>query len=100
MLFFPATPPNTSNGDVTSIHIRRITRMVPKGKAAVALYAMATVLRKQNVKNSGPQNKQPVSKRFLTYITKWTRPDLEEIIMNQNIKFRLIESILYPAGSF
>lgn len=67
MLFFPATPPDKSNGDVTSIHIRRTTTIVPKGKAAVELYAMATVLRKQNVKNSGPQNKQPVSRRFLTY---------------------------------
>ena len=66
MPFLPATPPNTSKGEVTNVHIRTITRMVPNGKAAVALYAMATVLRKQNVKKRGPQNKQPVNNRFLT----------------------------------
>lgn len=66
MLFFPAIPPNTSNGDVTNVHIRTITTIVPNGSAAVAVYAMATVLRKQNVRNKGPQNRDPVSKRFLT----------------------------------
>ena len=35
--FFPAIPPNTSNGDVTSVHIRTITTIVPNGNAAVAL---------------------------------------------------------------
>jgi len=46
--------------------MRIITMIVPKGKAAVALYAIATVFRKQNVKKRGPQNKQPVNIRFLT----------------------------------
>lgn len=66
MLFLPAIPPKTSNGDVTSVQIRRITTMVPKGRAAVAVYAIATVFRKQKVRNRGPQNRHPVNKRFLT----------------------------------
>jgi hypothetical protein len=37
LLFLPAMPPNTSNGEVTSVHIRTITQIVPKGSAAVAL---------------------------------------------------------------
>lgn len=37
LLFLPATPPRTSNGKVTSVQIRRMTRIVPKGSAAVAL---------------------------------------------------------------
>lgn len=64
--FLPATPPKTSKGAVTSVHIRMITRIVPKGNAAVALYAMATVLRKEKVKNNGPQNRKPVNNKFLT----------------------------------
>lgn len=66
LLFFPAIPPNTRSGEVTSAHIRIMTMIVPKGKAAVALYAIATVFRKQNVRKRGPQNKQPVNIRFLT----------------------------------
>ena len=66
LLFFPAIPPNTRRGEVTSAQMRIITMIVPKGKAAVALYAIATVFRKQNVKKRGPQNKQPVNIRFLT----------------------------------
>lgn len=37
LLFFPAIPPNTSNGEVTNVHIRTITTIVPKGSAAVEL---------------------------------------------------------------
>ncbi|KAK8486178.1 hypothetical protein V6N13_026100 [Hibiscus sabdariffa] len=48
LLFLPARLPRTSNGDVTSVHVRTITTIVPKGSAAVALYEIATVLRKQN----------------------------------------------------
>jgi len=46
--------------------MRKMTTMVPKGSAAVALYAIATLLRKQNVRNRGPQNKAPVNIKFLT----------------------------------
>jgi len=66
LLFLPAIPPNTSKGEVTSVHMRTITMMVPKGRAAVALYAIATVFRKQKVRNSGPQKRPPVSSKFLT----------------------------------
>ena len=66
LLFLPATPPRTSKGKVTSIQMRRITKIVPNGSAAVALYIMATVLRKQNVRNRGPQNRNPVISKFLT----------------------------------
>jgi hypothetical protein len=66
LLFFPAIPPNTSNGVVTRAQIRNITTIVPNGNAAVALYAIATVLRKQKVRNRGPQNRAPVSNKFLT----------------------------------
>lgn len=66
LLFFPAIPPNTSKGDVTRSHIRTITTIVPNGRAAVALYAIATVLRKQKVRNRGPQKRLPVNSRFLT----------------------------------
>jgi hypothetical protein len=66
LLFFPAIPPNTRRGEVTSAQMRIMTMIVPKGKAAVALYAIATVFRKQNVKKRGPQNKQLVNIRFLT----------------------------------
>ena len=37
LLFFPAMPPNTSKGDVTSVHIRTITTIVQNGRATVAL---------------------------------------------------------------
>ena len=66
LLFFPAIPPNTSKGDVTSVHIRTITTIVPNGRAAVALYVIATVFRKQNIRNRGPQKRHPVNNRFLT----------------------------------
>jgi hypothetical protein len=44
--------------------------MVPKGNAAVALYVIATVLRKLNVRSRGPQNRPPVNNKFLTCHTK------------------------------
>lgn len=66
MLLLPATLPNMSKGEVTNAHISRITRMVPNGRAAVALYVIETVFRKKKVKNKGPQNKQPVNNKFLT----------------------------------
>jgi len=46
--------------------MRRITIIVPNGSAAVEVYAMATVFRKQNVMKRGPQNIHPVNSRFLT----------------------------------
>jgi hypothetical protein len=70
LLFFPAIPPSTSNGVVTKAQIRNITTMVPKGNAAVALYVIATVLRKLNVRSRGPQNRPPVNNKFLTCHTK------------------------------
>jgi len=70
LLFLPAIAPKISKGDVTSVHIRTITTMVPNGSAAVALYAMATVFKKQNVRNRGPQKRHPVKSRFLTCNTQ------------------------------
>jgi len=37
LLFFPIIPPKTSKGDDTSVHIRAITTIVPRGRAAVAV---------------------------------------------------------------
>ena len=73
LLFFPAMPPRTSNGDVTKLHIKTITTIVPKGSAAVAVYAIATVFRKQKVRKRGPQKRHPVNSRFLTCISKLKR---------------------------
>ena len=87
-LFLPAIPPNTSKGEVTSAHIRRITRIVPNGKAAVALYTIATVFRKQKVKNRGPQNKQPVNNKFLTCNLR--RKNIEFTQTGSVVKIRLI----------
>ena len=46
--------------------MRTMTTIVPNGSAAVALYTIATVLRKQNVRNRGPQKRNPVKSTFLT----------------------------------
>ena len=66
LAFLPAMPPRTVSGKVTSAQMMRMMQMVPKGSAAVDRYAMATVLRNANTRNSGPQNKNPVRSTFRT----------------------------------
>jgi hypothetical protein len=46
--------------------MRKITIIVPNGRAAVELYATATVFRKLNVKNNGPENRLPVNTKIFT----------------------------------
>ena len=43
-----------------------MTQMVPKGNAAVLLYAIATVFKKENTMNMGPQKRKPVSSTLRT----------------------------------
>ena len=66
LAFFPAMPPSTVSGAVTNAQMIKMTQMVPKGSAAVLLYAMATVFRNENTMNIGPQNKKPVSNTLRT----------------------------------
>uniref|UniRef100_A0A3Q7G1A1 Uncharacterized protein n=1 Tax=Solanum lycopersicum TaxID=4081 RepID=A0A3Q7G1A1_SOLLC len=79
-----AIPPNTSKGDVTRAHMRKMTTMVPKGSAAVALYAIATLLRKQNVRNRGPQNKAPCPKKMIEKILHGSLVNHSENTYNVN----------------
>jgi len=60
----PRTPPTIVSGSVTSAHMTMMTMIVPKGRAACELYAMATVLRKQNMHNKGAGNSVAASTRF------------------------------------
>jgi hypothetical protein len=48
-------PPNTVRGMVTRPQMTRMMTIVPKGSAAVERYAMATVVRKENMAKKGPQ---------------------------------------------
>ena len=45
---------------------KTMSTMVPKGNAAVLLYAMATVFKNENNTPSGPQNKTHVNSTFRT----------------------------------
>jgi hypothetical protein len=48
-------PPKTVSGMVTRPQMTQMMTMVPKGSAAVERYAIATVLRKENMAKNGPQ---------------------------------------------
>lgn len=65
-LFFPATPPNTSEGSAIRAHVRVIAAIAAKGNAEAELCKIATVLRKQNTKSRGPQKSKPVTSKVLT----------------------------------
>ena len=56
----------TVSGNVTRAQMMAIITIVPNGKACVDRYPMATVLLKQNTKNSGPEKSDPVNSKFLT----------------------------------
>lgn len=63
--FLPAIPPNTSKGESSRIHMRR-TKIVPSDFAAFVLCILAMALRKQNIRNRGPENRNSVMIRFFT----------------------------------
>ena len=66
--FLPAMPPRTVKGKVMSAQMTRMMQMVPKGRAAVERYTMATVLRKEKVASMGPQNNAVVSSTLRTQL--------------------------------
>jgi len=60
-------PPTTVRGRVTSAQISIITTIVPKGSAACELYAIATVLRKQNMRRKGAGKRVAERTRFIAH---------------------------------
>mmetsp|Transcript_42533 Transcript_42533/g.105937 ORF Transcript_42533/g.105937 Transcript_42533/m.105937 type:complete len:150 (-) Transcript_42533:1085-1534(-) len=62
--FRPRIPPMTVNGSVINAQMQMITRMVPIGRAVCELYAMATVLRKLNMRKRGTGKSVPLSTRL------------------------------------
>lgn len=62
----PTIPPNARSGAVINVCISNITTMVPKGKAAVDPYDIATVVRIDRTSKNGPIKRIPVRRTLLS----------------------------------
>lgn len=66
-LFRPRMPPIKVKGTETRPQIRKITIMVPKGRAAEELYTIATEFKKEKTPKKGTANKDAVSTRLAAH---------------------------------
>jgi len=69
IMLLPVMPPITVRGKVTSAHSRKITSIVPKGRAEVEFLKTATVFRNAHITNKGPEKTLAATIMFQAHLS-------------------------------